>query len=680
MAELRELVPGCTARLVAGTEHGSGFFVTPTVVLTCAHVVGDLDTVKVYPFAVSASKDGVVEARVALSKSPFESIPTPWPDIALIRVTGYEHPSSVLLSGNDPTEGQRVVVTGYPRLGGDTLSLKPVACTVEGVALRADGSVAYLALQDGRIRPGHSGGPVYGPLEAPTGVVGVIASTTGDEHFVIPWSVIAACAELAQVASENQAQHAGDTPWRQLTPQPPPTRVVAATKKKTATFFGRRDELDRLHELLTAPESRPATVTQTVSGLGGVGKTQLVAAYIDEHAAEFDVLGWVDAETDPTADLAQLGKALHAAGYGIDDPTDQSPPAVAAAVVQLLARLDVPWLLVFDNAPNPTAIADYLPAGTTGRMIVTSRNPNFTELGGTIRLAAFGEDQAIKYLTERVAGSTPDDPAAPVLARRLGGLPLALDHVRAYCAMAGMSLAGYLDMVRADLPPAELFGQDPPAFYHATVATTWLPSINAATAMASRAIDVLGVLSWVSADDIPREILKPLIDEDTSVKNINDAIAALASYSLITATPDALAIHRLVQDVVRDEQSPADDGGMPFTAKRTLEGLWALWPERVDRPSDWPQAGRLAPHNLALATRSFPTTNQEAADLVELANVTSVFAAAWGNHQMWSQRWCVPSRYRANHSKRTPPKGLPLAATTPHGCTSWAASKTQLQR
>ena len=51
-------------------------------------------------------------------------------------------------------------------------------------------------------------------------------------------------------------------------------------------------------------------ITQTISGLGGVGKTQLAAAYMAAHHDEFDIAAWVRADDGGTADLAELAVAL----------------------------------------------------------------------------------------------------------------------------------------------------------------------------------------------------------------------------------------------------------------------------------------------------------------------------------------------------------------------------------
>lgn len=70
-------------------------------------------------------------------------------------------------------------------------------------------------------------------------------------------------------------------------------------------FTGRDEELRAM-----GAGSREAPVgvrCQFLSGMGGVGKTQLAAAYVSDRAEVFDIVAWIRAEHGPSADLAALG-------------------------------------------------------------------------------------------------------------------------------------------------------------------------------------------------------------------------------------------------------------------------------------------------------------------------------------------------------------------------------------
>src|SRR5947209_18298289 len=72
--------------------------------------------------------------------------------------------------------------------------------------------------------------------------------------------------------------------------------------------------------------------------------------------------------------------------------------AVCAALEQ---RSD--WLLIFDDAPGPCALTDYLPAERTGHILVTSRNPNWLHLAQVLPAGGFERAEATHLLRTRSA-------------------------------------------------------------------------------------------------------------------------------------------------------------------------------------------------------------------------------------------------------------------------------------
>jgi hypothetical protein len=112
-----------------------------------------------------------------------------------------------------------------------------------------------------------------------------------------------------------------------------------------AHFTGRNAELDAIEEALGVAER--AVVTQAITGLGGVGKSQLGARYIHQHADEYDIVAWIRAEDGGIADLSALASEL---GLPIARLT---PAERAASAVRWLSGCDERWLLVLDNVATP---------------------------------------------------------------------------------------------------------------------------------------------------------------------------------------------------------------------------------------------------------------------------------------------------------------------------------------
>jgi predicted ATP-dependent serine protease len=101
--------------------------------------------------------------------------------------------------------------------------------------------------------------------------------------------------------------------------------------------------LDRLRAAMTAGTVGPAVVALT--GMGGVGKSQLVLEYAYRWQADYDRVWWVRAEQPATllADYAALAGELE-----LPERHDPDQRVVVEATRSWLER-NRRWLLVLDN-------------------------------------------------------------------------------------------------------------------------------------------------------------------------------------------------------------------------------------------------------------------------------------------------------------------------------------------
>lgn len=323
---------------------------------------------------------------------------------------------------------------------------------------------------------------------------------------------------------------------------------------RSPTFTGRNDLLDELHESLW---SGGTAVAWALHGMGRIGKTALAIEYAHRHGEDYDVVWWLPSEQSALIPdrLAQLVHALHLA-----DLTD----TVASAVSRLLGALRSRqrWLLIYDGAEDPRALAHYLPGGE-GHVLITSRNPDWHELATPVAVDVFDRAESISLLRQRVTGLSVSD--ADRIAATLEDLPLAVHQAAAFLAETGTTAREYLKMLNTRV--ADVLAHGTPVAYPASLAASWQLAFDRLSVDEAAALNLLTLAAQLAPEPIPFTLFTAHRDHlpELLATVVGDLLAfagltrLLRQRALARISADHLQLHRLVQAILRTRSGSEPD-------------------------------------------------------------------------------------------------------------------------
>jgi tetratricopeptide (TPR) repeat protein len=359
-------------------------------------------------------------------------------------------------------------------------------------------------------------------------------------------------------------------------------------------FTGREKILAVLHAALVS--NQPSNWKQALSGMGGVGKTQIAIEYAYRHKKDYQLVWWLRSDEPTTlfGDFAALAGELNLPERNLRDQT-----AIIDAVKYWLGH-NFDWLLIFDNAQNPDDIQNLMPGYGGGHIIITSRNPNWQGIAGHLTVKELERPESIVYLCNRTGQR--DQEAANILAETLGDLPLALEQAAAYVNKTGRSLAEYQEiLIKYSI---KLFDREQPIDYPSTVATTWEISFQKVELESPLGSELLNLCTFLAPNDIPITLLKKvarylpetLVSAIKDPMEFDDAIATIVNYGLIQAFHDSISVNRLVQAVWKNRLTKETKEKWAEAAVCLINDVFPL---DVSEVNNWPECSRILPHGLA---------------------------------------------------------------------------------
>jgi len=379
-------------------------------------------------------------------------------------------------------------------------------------------------------------------------------------------------------------------------PEPPsvPIEIWNVPHFRNLNFTGRHELLNQLLDLATNRS------VSAITGMAGVGKTQLVTEYAYKYRDRYRVVWWLRADESASLalDYANLAERLH---LPAKDATEQHHKV--EAVKQWLEQ-NSRWLLIFDNAKDSSLIRSYLPQGPNGHVLITSRNPSWGNLARAIAVPLLTQSESKEFLLQRT--DSHDEASAIALADALSYLPLAMEQAAAYVEETGRTLSYYLELFRTNR--SVLLGRASETSEHQSVVATWSLSLEELKKQSQASVDLMSLFAFFAPDNIPLNIIgeeaHPDHQEDIPESlsevigkplGLDDAVLHLKRYSLVSIKDGSASIHRLVQTLVRDQLTD-DDKEKYF--KLAVGLMSCAFPNETEDANTWPKADIVVPHVL----------------------------------------------------------------------------------
>ena len=376
-------------------------------------------------------------------------------------------------------------------------------------------------------------------------------------------------------------------------------------------FTGREEALREISKALTRNVKPHVSLAHAVYGLGGVGKTQLVAEYAYQHLEEYEYVFWIASGSDPSQGFASIAQLIQLPQQNESDLNQ------IIQEVKLWLESNSGWILIFDNIDTPNSLLPLIPQDATGHILITSREHVFASLGivKPLELLSLSPDETVEFFSNRCGREVDDEEIVSIeeLSMELGYLPLALEQAAAFIVAKRCSFSDYLESYKKRR--TDLLEKQRPMMgnYPDTVMTTWDLNFEAVKDVSQASADLMQCSAFFSGDSIPYEILNYGRDHlgpniATTLRGnyddpllLDELLEPLTRYSLIRRNQNnaTYSIHRLVQEVIRTRVDPVERISWLF---RCVSVLSFLFPD-PNSPSSWALCDRLYSHVLEIASR-----------------------------------------------------------------------------
>ncbi|WP_341814031.1 tetratricopeptide repeat protein [Wolbachia endosymbiont (group B) of Dendrolimus pini] len=391
-------------------------------------------------------------------------------------------------------------------------------------------------------------------------------------------------------------------------------------KKPVILFAGRREELIDLHNKIQRSSEKVTVISQitSISGLGGIGKTELARQYVQEYSKDcYDNVIWINAESEIALieSFTRLAKNKLRIDIKDENGKEKDIKALIEEVYEFFSNSKS--LFIFDDAEESNylnkflPIHDSLPGSNRPYILITSHNREWERGIEVINLNELKSEEAIEFVKK---GFSIEDESQnekiKALVEKLQHFPLAIQQAISYIedqrVTRKFDIDDYLkeyEKKAKDLLNYEGFrGID--NNYAKTTFTTWkiiTDKIASNEKHGNLALRILDVISYLAPDNISREFFLDLTGNNE--EELRSAVRLLIKYSMVNGEQEqgVLSIHKLVQEVTKIALE--EEGKSEEVMKETFELLRASFPYGSDKLEDYLKKRELLPHLEAFLSR-----------------------------------------------------------------------------
>lgn len=332
---------------------------------------------------------------------------------------------------------------------------------------------------------------------------------------------------------------------------PGPRRTLFRGVPSATGLRGRTEELDALGRLFDR-EPGIETTRVVVSGLGGIGKSSVARLYAHRNREAYDFAWWIP--SDSREEVISAYRQL------VAEEQQEVEPATEAEIVERVGRrlghLGARLLLVYDNVANPEQLQGLLPA-EGAHVLVTTRDSAWAAAEGGLIVGRMATEEATRWAADRLPRLS--EPEVSALVDAVERIPLGIAQATGYIAATECPVEVYL----AELSECRARLLDNPGFvpfdYLAGVTLTAAVTLSVGRVLSHAlrspegsepqlAAEMLGRCALLAPDFIPLHLAA--LDMPTG-SAVYGAVAELRRFSLVAPQDGMLAIHRIVQAVVR---------------------------------------------------------------------------------------------------------------------------------